>query len=631
MPTLTYCFGDFELDSARFELRRNGRPLKLERIPLELLILLVEREGRVVSRQEIVERVWGKDVFLDTEHGVNTAIRKIRMALREEAERPRFIQTVPGKGYRFVQEVANVRGSGAAAAGETITPVTEVFRPRKADVLPPSAKRHSKVRWLGAAMGSLIVAGAALALNVAGMRDRVFAKPQTGPIHSIAVLPLANLSGDPAQDYFADGITDEMITALANNRSLRVVSRTSAMQYKGVNKPLRDIAQALAVDGILEGSVSRSGNRVHVNLQLIYAPTDTHMWAQSYDRDLSSAMSLPDELSQTIAVAAKVAPAPLRAQRAIKPEAHDAYLRGRFFWFAENGDRGRDYFKRAIDIQPDYAAAWDGLGDTYAEQAVGGEVPPQEAFAKADEFVSKALALDDSLPEAHNSMAAISLFNKWDFQHAEAESLRAIELNPNYAEGRFIHSYILLVTNHDDGALQEEMRANDISPFERPWALGLLYIHLRRYDDAINELRSREKTELQNGFVGFLLSKAYWLKGSRKEWEQELERANRLIGAAQLAEAERGAFERGGERAVEQLGVARALKQSRKGYVSPSDIAQAYGFAGDKEHTLRYLELAYHERSPWIIFVQKEPVYDFLHSDQRYRDLVKAIGLPPTY
>jgi TolB-like protein/DNA-binding winged helix-turn-helix (wHTH) protein len=625
---ITHNFGDFELDSARFELRRNGRHLKLERIPLELLILLVERDGQVVSRQEIVERLWGKDVFLDTEHGINTAIRKIRRALREDVERPRFIQTVSGKGYRFVQEV---RGKGAAAARKTITPATEVFPPSKPDVLPTSARRHSKIRWLAAAMGSLMVAGAMLALNVAGMRDRVFATPQISPIHSIAVLPLTNLSGDPTQEYFADGITDEMITALANNRSLRVVSRTSAMQYKGVNKPLREIAQGLAVDGILEGSVNRSGNRVHVNLQLIYAPTDTHVWAQSYDRDLSSAMSLPDELSQTIAVAAKVAPTPVRAQRAIKPEAHDAYLHGRYFWFAENGDRGREYFKRAIDIQPDYAAAWDGLGDTYAEQAVGGEIPPQAAFAKADEFVSKALALDDSLAEVHNSMAAMSLFHKWDFQHAEAESLRAIELNPNYAEGRFIHSYILLVTNREDEALQEEIRANDISAFERPWALGLLYIHLRRYDDAIRELRSREKTELQNGFVGFLLSKAYWLKGSWKESEDELERANRLIDAAQLAEAEHRAFERGGEKAVDQLGVETVLKQSRKSYVSPCDIAQAYAFVGDKEHTLRYLELAYHERSPWIIFVQKDPVYDFLHSDQRYRALVKKIGLPPTY
>jgi TolB-like protein len=200
-----------------------------------------------------------------------------------------------------------------------------------------------------------------LALNVAGLRDRVFAKNSIGPIHSIAVLPLANLSGDPSQDYYADGMTDELITALAENRSLRVVSRTSAMQYKGVSRSLREIAQALGVDGILEGSVNRSGNRVHVNLQLIYAPTDTRIWAKGYDRDLSGAVSVPQEISRVIASEAKVASAPARPQRYVNPEAHDAYLRGHYLWIAGNNRESQKYFEQAIQLQPDYAAAWAGI------------------------------------------------------------------------------------------------------------------------------------------------------------------------------------------------------------------------------------------------------------------------------
>jgi TolB-like protein/DNA-binding winged helix-turn-helix (wHTH) protein len=412
VPGPTYKFGDFDLDPSRFELRRDGLALKIERIPMELLILLVQKDGQLVSRQEIIERLWGKDVFVDTEHGINTAIRKIRSALREDVERPRFIQTVSGKGYRFVRETRNANGNEDGASAKHLSPPPTLLSPQNGEVNPVKAIEHSGLKWLWLAIGFFALGVTLWAFNLAGLRGRVFARSQTGPIHSIAVLPLTNLSGDPSQDYFADGMTDELITALAQNRSLRVVSRTSAMQYKGVNKPLPDIAHALGVDGILEGSVARSGGRVHINLQLIYAPTDTHFWAESYDRDASAALSLPDELSQTIATQARTAPPAIRSARYVSQEAHDAYLQGRFYWFMQDYDRGKPYFEKAIKLQPDYAAAWSGLGDTYAADGVNGEVLPSQAFAEAETDVRKALALDDSLPEAHNALAAIYLFNK---------------------------------------------------------------------------------------------------------------------------------------------------------------------------------------------------------------------------
>lgn len=392
----SYTFDEFELDSARFELRRNGRTLKLERIPMELLILLAERNGNVVSRQEIVERLWGKDVFVDTEHGINTAIRKIRTALRENAERPRFVQTVTGKGYRFVAEVGNADGNaGIPTVRQPATaPIAQAAAPTDIEQVVAASSHHSRV---GTAVIFALVVVAVVAgtveFNAGGLRDRIFSKHQIAPIHSIAVLPLTNLSGDPSQDYFADGMTDELITALAQNRSLRVVSRTSAMQYKGVNKPLRDIAQALAVDGILEGSVNGSTNNVHMNLQLIYAPTDTHVWAKSYDRDLNSAVSLPDELAQVIASEAKVSSAPFKAKRPISAEAEDAYLRGRYAWFESDYVKSEEYLKKAIELQPDYAAAWCRLGDTYALRAVEGQVPPKQAFEKLRELASKSAAV----------------------------------------------------------------------------------------------------------------------------------------------------------------------------------------------------------------------------------------------
>lgn len=631
MPAGFYKFDEFELDGAQFELRREGRALRVERIPLELLILLVERNGDLVARQEIIERLWGKDVFLDTDQGINTAIRKIRTALRDDADKSRYIQTVSGKGYRFIAEVKDGNGNAGrlAVASETTLPAS-------VEPAPPQAARVGRRHraWSLAGITALVlflIIGAALAFNVVGLRDQIFASHRIGPIHSIAVLPLANLSGDASQNYYADGMTDELITALARNRSLRVVSRTSVMQYKGVNRPLHDIAQSLGVDGILEGSVARSGGRVHVNLQLIYAPTDTHMWAESYDRDPTTAMSLPEELSQTIAAEAKVAAAAARPHRYISPEAHDAYLQGRYFWFANNFQRSIEFFQKAIQLQPDYALAWDGIGDAYLQSGEDNGIPSQQVCAKEDEATQKAMSLDDSLAEVHNSMAVLNLFCKWDFHNAEAESLRALELDPNYAEGRFMHSQVLIVMNREEDALQEAKRANDLSPYERPWGLGYLYIHMRRYDDAINELKLRAEVLPSDPGIHFLLSQAYWLKGMWKESEQELERAFQVSGDTKMAAAEHRAFAQGGEKAVEQLGVKTVLERAQKRFVPAWDIAFQYAFPGNKEQTLKYLEVAYRDRSSSLVFIQREAVLDFLHSDPRYRAIVTGMGLPRAY
>src|SRR3984957_17507988 len=381
MSELQYRFAEFQLDCASFELRRQGRAQKserisLERIPMELLILLLERQGSVVTRQEIVDRLWGKDVFVDTEHGINTAIRKIRQTLKDDPEHPRFLQTVTGKGYRFVAEKNGTELKPSQSRSAPGTPQSmERRKPRPrggaevsdrspeatgAAVVKPTPSRTKRT---AVAIALCLIATAALVFI---FRARIFRTNQAAQIHSIAVIPLANLSGDPSQEYFADGMTDELITALAKNRNLRVVSRTSAIQYKGVNRPVREIAHELGVDGILEGSVERFANRVHMTVQLIYAPTDTHLWAESYDRDETQALSLPEELSQTVAKAVKITTSPATQPRYIRPDAHDAYLHGRYFWFTFDTAKTLPYFEKAIQLQPDYAAAWSGLADTYA-------------------------------------------------------------------------------------------------------------------------------------------------------------------------------------------------------------------------------------------------------------------------
>jgi TolB-like protein/DNA-binding winged helix-turn-helix (wHTH) protein/Tfp pilus assembly protein PilF len=615
----SYKFGEFELDCARYELRRNGRTLKLERIPMELLILLAEKDGNVVTRQEIVERLWGKDVFVDTEHGINTAIRKIRSALKDDPEQPRFIQTVTGKGYRFVAE----RQNGNHASAGLLEPVVS---PAQAADLPAKSRRMWPI--MVALIALCLAAGGLLLFNSGGIRARLFPSSQR-QIRSIAVLPLANLSGDPSQDYFADGMTDELITMLAKNTSLRVVSRTSAMQYKNAKRPVGEIARELGVDGILEGSVEKSGNHVHMTVQLIHASRDTHVWAESYDRTLSEAFSLPSDLSQTIAKEIKTAISPVEPQHPINPDAHDAYLRGRYSWFNRDMQRSQEYFEKAIQMQPDYAAAWSGLADSYTVRAVDGTSFPSTVMGKAEEAARKAIELDDSLSDAHKARAALYLFDTWEWQHAEAEILRAIELDPKNSEAHHLYSYLLFVTQRPDKALEEQKQATELDPFARPWAMGHAYILLRQFDIAIKELRLINEIQPHNALVRFMLSQAYWLKGMWKESEQELEEGMRLIGNAKVAEAEHRAFERGGEKAVEQFGVDDINATARKHYVAAWDMASQYAYLGDKENTLKFLEAALKERCPWVVFLQNEPIFDFLHNQPRYQELVKKIGLPP--
>jgi TolB-like protein/DNA-binding winged helix-turn-helix (wHTH) protein len=646
MPESQYQFAEFQLDCASFELRRQGRAQKserisLERIPMELLILLLERQGSVVTRQEIVDRLWGKDVFVDTEHGINTAIRKVRQALKDDPDNPRFVHTVSGKGYRFVAQTNGHHSASAppesAHPVERRTPRPPALSaaegsgasvlPRSLDAIeaagPPSASTKTKMI---AAVILCLIAAAALTFI---FRDRIFRRNQAAQIHSIAVLPLANLSGDPSQDYFADGMTDELITALAKNRSLRVVSRTSAMQYKGVNRPVRDIAHELGVDGILEGSVERSGNRLHMTVQLIYAPTDTHIWAQSYNRDENQALSLPEELAQIVAKEIKAATSPAPQPRYISPEAHDAYLHGRYFWFTYNTAQTLPYFEKAIQLQPDYAAAWAGLSDTYALQSLG-DVPPRESLAKAGDAARKAVELDDSLAEAHLSLGAWYLWN-WDPLHADAELRQAIELNPNYAESHYLRHYILLALNRPDDALREEKRATELDPFARPWGLGKCYIQLRQFDAAIGELRMQSVARPNDAYEHQLLALAYRLKAMAKESQQELEKKFELEHNAEGLAAVRRAYSHGGQKAVAQWDATVTKARARDEYISPWDIAQHVALTRDKEETLKYLEAAYREHSPPLIRLQSEPVFDFLHDDPRYRALVSKLGLPPAY
>jgi TolB-like protein/DNA-binding winged helix-turn-helix (wHTH) protein len=596
-------FGTFEVDLRAGELRKSGMKLKLSGQPFQVLTILLEHPGEVVTREELQQRLW-PDTFVDAERGLNTAINKIREVLGDSAENPRFVETLPRRGYRFVGELAKQSSTEA-----------------ELDDGKGARRPGTKI-----AVAAALILLLATILIVRWIQTSRSAKRAVS-IGSLAVLPLDNLSGDSSQDYFADGMTEELITMLAKATSLRVV------QYKGVHRPLRDIAQELGVDGIVEGSVARSRSGVHMTVQLIHAPSDTHLWAESYDRDLAGANSLPMELAQAIAKqVGKGSSAPVGRQRYISPEAHDAYLLGRYYWYASDSPtKSGEYFHRAIDLQPDYAAAWSGVSHYYILRGMVGLAPPAEIMPQAEAAARKAVELDDSLAEAHHSMAAVYAFYRWDWEAAERESERALQLDPNFAQVHHLRSYLFAALNRTEEGVQEEKASMELDPFLHPWALGTALLRARQFDAALSEGRLLAEVPLGDPDVHQLLSDAYRFKGMEKESVQELEKQFLLQNNEESATAVRRAFDQGGYKAVLEWQLSELKKKAAKGYVSPWWFALAYAQLGRKEETLHSLEDAYKEHSPRLIFLQSEPDLDFLHSDLRYRALVTQVGLPPAF
>jgi TolB-like protein/DNA-binding winged helix-turn-helix (wHTH) protein len=623
-------FGDFRLDCGRFELCRKGRRLKLERQPLELLILLATKRGQIVTREEIAKCLWESDVFVDTEHGINTAIRKIRQALGEDKEQPRFVQTVSGQGYRFIAPLVIVSAVPETQALGAI-PVVESS---DSTTTPPARQSQSPRQMLWLVVGALTVLAIlllAVALGPRSLVDRLLHRGSKPAIGSLAVLPLDNLSGDPGQEYFADGMTDELITMLAKNSTLRITSRTSVMQYKDAHRPLPEIARALNVDGILEGSISRTPDKVHLTLQLIRADTDTHLWAESYDRDAGDVVSLPQEAALTIAKRLNSAATPTAAPRYVNPEAHDAYLHGHYLWYADQNEKSFEYFKKATELQPDYAPGWAGLSAYYGAGMVDGLLDPATSRTPEEGAAIKAVQLDDSLPEAHLALCAAYLVVRWDWTRSDPECQRAIQLDPEFAEAHHFRAKIFAALNRHPEAIEEQKKAAEIDPFGRPWALAYSYQLARQYDAALTEAHQRLETARNDRGLHWILYETYRCKGMGKEATEELEKMQSLYGHATSVAGIKQAYRQGGYKAVVHWQLISYEKWSKSHYVSPIELALLHAELGDRERTIALLEAGYKEHSPYMLWIQCDPAYDFLHADPRYRFLIQRIGLPPQY
>ncbi len=613
-------FGEFEANLRSRELRRKAVVVRVPEQSFAVLVMLLERPGELVAREDIRKRLWSSDTFVDFDHGLNNAVNRLRGALEDSADAPHWIETLPRRGYRFI---GTVEGSGEVP---DTTPREAHF-----DNIPAAQRPEPKSRWRFRYRSSAMIV--VFSLLLAFMLFWRAGPAKLPAIHSLAVLPLENLSGDQGQDYFADGMTDELITMLAKNPGLRVISRTSTRQYKNAHRPIREIARELGVDAILEGSVNRYSNRVHVTAQLIQADSDTHLWAESYDRNLSDVSSVQRDLAETIARQVGVtasASSSSRLEKRINPEAHDAYLLGRYYWFLGETEKCKKSFQRAIDLQPDYAAAWSGLADTYLASGVSGEAPAEAVMPTGEADAIKAVQLDDLSPEAHNSLAAAYYFYRWDWQAADRESARAIELNPGLAEAHHLRSYVLSTLNRTDEAVAEQRKATALDPFARPWALPYALIRAHQYGAALEEGLMRSKAQPTDANLHAALMSAYLLNGMEKEAVQEWETTLRLKRQEESALGVHNAFQEGGFKAALEWELKDLKKRAAKEYVPPLEFAYDYARLGRKDEALQYLELAYREHQPYLVHLQSDPDLDVLHSDPRYQQIVKKMALPTT-
>jgi len=612
-------FRDYELDPDGFELYRADHRLRLERKPMELLILLAERQGHLVKREEIVEKLWGKDFFLDSENGINNAVRKIRSALNDDPEQPRFVETSVGMGYRF------------------IAPVERVLPPISAVTVPHEERNGSPWRrtWI-LALGVFVVIAAAFVFNLADIRNRVLARG-VSPIHSIAVLPLENLSSDPAEEYFADGMTDALITELAQFSSLRVISRTSTMHYKGSRKALPEIARELNVDAVVEGSVVRSGNHVRITAQLLEARSDRHLWAKAYDRDIREVVSLQQDVADSIVheIQAKLTPQEslrLSRKRQVDPEAYDDYLRGLYFWhkFTEPGMRqAQEYFEKSVQKDPSYALGYAGLANTYGQLArfVGRR---KDLMSKSKETSQKALQLDDNVGVAHGALGWVTWAYDWDWPGAESEFKRAIQLSPSHALSHGIYARYLDSMGRFEEAIREHQIARELDPLDLVLIqdLGEHFQVSRQYDKAIAEYRM--VLDMDPSFIDAHqgLAFAYKGKGMEKETVSEWEQEAMLGGATSQAEAMKIAYMHGGYRSALKARLKyNQHRRSAGSYVSFSDFAWTYAALGDKDLALQALEKAFAEREP-MAWLNVDPQWDPIRAEPRFQDLVRRAGLP---
>ena len=634
-PHRILCFGSFEVDIVSGELRRQGLKIRLQEQPFRLLVLLLERAGDVVTRGEVQEKLWPADTYVDFDHSLNTAVRKLREALGDSAEAPRYVETLARRGYRFIAPVAARRTAQVAHSANFDVASVRLHSPPR----PSTSARR------------LIVPAIVVVICVAAL-VAYWVVPRRGPTTpsgrrlTLAVLPFDNLSGDADQEYLSDGLTEEMITQLGRLEPdrLRVLARSSTWKYKRADRDIGQLRRELGPDYVLEGSVRRAGERVRVTAQLVQVDDQSQIWAETYERNFSDVLILQSEVAQAVArtIAVTLTPdakARLARARPVRSEAYQDYLRGRFFWNRRTEaalKQALGYFQKAIATDPGYAPAYSGLADSYsllgASSIVGG-MPPRQAMPEAKAAALKALQIDGTLAEAHTSLATIHLLYDWDLAACDREFRRALDLDPNYTLAHHLYSHCLLALGRTEESLTESVRALELEPLHLVVGshLGWHYLYARQYDQAIEQFR--KTLELDPAFpqAQRYSAWAYLQKGMYTEAIAALRAALDSVGRNPQIEAELGHALAVAGRRTEALAILEGLRQlSATRYVSPYSVALIHAGLGDRDQALAWLDKAYAERSDYMPYLRLEPMLDSLRSDHRFVALVERVGLPPS-
>jgi TolB-like protein/DNA-binding winged helix-turn-helix (wHTH) protein/Tfp pilus assembly protein PilF len=649
-PTSVVRFGVYEVSLQSGEVRKAGLRIRVQQQPMKLLEILLERPGEVITREELRSRVWTDESFGDFDQAVNIAIAKLRSALGDSAENPRFIETLPKRGYRFIADVSVV---DADARPKRLEPADGDLTATEGRDKEGNSKEGNnddgKRQGPGLAVAPKrrlwrplrMIVAFALVLSFSMLAIRLFRSRGHAPtgIRSLAVLPLENLSADASQSYFADGMTDELITDLAQISALRVISRTSVMVYKGARKPLPQIARELNVDAVVEGTVLRSGDQVRITAQLIDASTDKHLWSQSYEGELRDSLALQNMVARAIADQIRINLTPqeqaaLKNVKVVNPQAYESYLKGRYFWnkrTAQGLKVALAYFNQAIEEDPKYAQAYSGLADTYAllgdwQYAV---MTPKEAFPKAKAAAINALELDSALGEAHNSLAFVLDGFDWDFDSAGKEFRRAIELNPGYATAHHWYAWHLSLLGRYDEAIAEMRKAENLDPLSLIINADLaeLLVLARSYDESIEQSRKTIEMDPNFALAHNQLAQAYLQKYMYAEAVAELKKAVQLsVGCPTCIANLARAYVLSGNRSGAGKLLSDLKNRSNPDYSNAAEIAMIYASLGDPDQAMNWLEKGFDERfNPGVLL---RPGFDPLRSDSRFQNLVHRIGLP---
>ena len=647
--------GLFEIDLAAGQLHKNGRRLPLQEQPFRVLAMLLEHPGDVVTRQELKDRLWPADTYVGFDEGLNTAIRKLRTAFGDSAGNPRFVETLPRRGYRFIAPVTETKPAdglppsvemrGEEAKIEGPAAAVAPGSPQQVE-RPPAAANHRRREKIVVAVAAFLVLVLSVVAYVMHRHSSVGAPAQRA---MLAILPFQNLSNDPGQEYFSDGLTEETITDLGqlSPENLGVIARTSAMAYKHTGKTVSQIGRELRVDYVLEGSVRREGNKARVSVQLIRVSDQTHLWAQNYDRDLQDLLDVQNELGRAIAeqVRANLTPQrqiELAKKQVVNPEAYDLYLKGRFYWNQRTPEAIKEsigYFQQATAKDGNFALAYAGLADAYNISNIIGTLSPRDSFPQAKAAAMRAIQLDPSLAEAHAALGMEKSHYEFDFPGAEREFLKAIEVNPNSPNAHFFYSNCFLMPmGRKAQAIAENKRALEIDPLSLPINNFMGMTYMLAGDDASAYRQFQHTIALDPSFA---LAHEYfsWFLTTTGRYEEaikEQEKSEVLTGSSPEEAAARAlvmesAFKNGGEKGFWQKHLERELESSKQpgAYASPSYLAGAYAMAGQTDKAFELLEKGYEAREGQDLTLLKfDSAYKNLRGDPRFSAMLRKMGLP---